>query len=89
MPSFRLWPSRIWRKPGTCTPPAANLPGLNHQTEPPATRTYHDLDYAAKTWPKAFRVVLKHVPGHDRVAEVMALGDNPRFVVTSLTLPTP
>ena len=53
----------------------------NHQTEPPATRTYHDLDYAAKTWPKAFRVVLK--------AEVMALGDNPRFVVTSLTLPTP
>jgi hypothetical protein len=53
----------------------------NHQTGPSATRTYHDLDYRAKTWPKAFRVVLK--------AEVMALGENPRFVVTSLTLPSP
>jgi hypothetical protein len=54
---------------------------LNRQPEPIATRTYHAVDYAAKTWPKAFRVVLK--------AEVMALGDNPRFVVTSLDLPTP
>jgi hypothetical protein len=52
-----------------------------HQPAPAATRTYHDLDYAAKTWPQPFRVVLK--------AEVMALGDNPRFVVTSLDLPTP
>ena len=52
----------------------------NRQTEPSATRTYHDLDYRAKTWPKPFRVVLK--------AEVMALGDNPRFVVTSLDLPS-
>jgi hypothetical protein len=52
----------------------------NGQTEPSATRTYHDLDYRAKTWPKPFRVVLK--------AEVMALGDNPRFVVTSLDLPS-
>jgi hypothetical protein len=51
------------------------------QPEPAATRTYHEVDYAAKTWPKPFRVVLK--------AEVMALGDNPRFVVTSLDLPTP
>ena len=54
---------------------------LNRLAEPDATRTYHDLDYSAKTWPKAFRVVLK--------AEVMALGDNPRFVVTSLDLPSP
>jgi hypothetical protein len=53
----------------------------HHQAEPSATRTYHDLDYRAKTWPHAFRVVLK--------AEVMALGDNPRFVVTSLDRPTP
>jgi hypothetical protein len=53
----------------------------NRQTEPSATRTDHDLDHRAKTWPKAFRVVLK--------AEVMALGDNPRFVVTSLNLPDP
>lgn len=48
---------------------------------PPATRTYHELDYAAGTWPQSFRVVLK--------AEVMTLGDNPRFVVTSLNQPTP
>ena len=54
---------------------------LNQLKEPDATRTYHDLEYSAKTWPKTFRVVLK--------AEVMALGDNPRFVVTSLDLPTP
>jgi hypothetical protein len=53
----------------------------NHQAEPSATRTYHHLDYRAKTWPKTFRVVLK--------AEVMALGDNPRFVVSSLDLPSP
>lgn len=51
------------------------------QPEPSATRTYHDLDYRAQSWPQAFRVVLK--------AEVMALGDNPRFVVTSLDLPSP
>lgn len=51
------------------------------QPEPAATRTYHEVDYAAKTWPQPFRVVLK--------AEVMALGDNPRFVVTSLDLPSP
>ena len=53
----------------------------HHQPVPPVTRTYHDLDYAAQTWPHPFRVVLK--------AEVMTLGDNPRFVVTSLDRPTP
>lgn len=53
----------------------------HNQPAPEATRTYHDLDYRAKTWPKAFRVVL--------TAEVMALGDNPRGVVTSLELPRP
>jgi hypothetical protein len=53
----------------------------NRQSAPGATRTYHDLEYRAKSWPQAFRVVLK--------AEVMALGDNPRYVVTSLDLPTP
>lgn len=51
-----------------------------NQTEPGTTRTYHDLAYQAKTWPKAFRVVLK--------AEVLTLGDNPRFVVTSLEQPS-
>ncbi len=45
------------------------------------TRTYHDVDYTAGSWPQSFRVILK--------AEVMSLGDNPRFVVTSLDQPTP
>lgn len=57
------------------------LARANHQAAPAATRTYHDLDYRAKSWPEAFRVVLK--------AEAMALGGNPRFVVTSLDLPGP
>jgi hypothetical protein len=48
---------------------------------PTPTRSYHELAYRADTWPQAFRVILK--------AEVMASGDNPRFVVTSLDLPTP
>ncbi len=48
---------------------------------PHATRTYHEVDYAAGSWPQSFRVVLK--------AEVMSLGENPRFVVTSLDQPTP
>jgi hypothetical protein len=53
----------------------------NGQAAPTATRSYHEVAYAAKTWPDRFRVVLK--------AEVMDLGDNPRFVVTSLDLPSP
>jgi hypothetical protein len=48
---------------------------------PTPTRTDHELAYRADSLPQAFRVILK--------AEVMALGDNPRFVVTSLDLPTP
>ena len=48
---------------------------------PTATRLYDDVDYQAGSWPKAYRVVVK--------AEVMDLGDNPRYVVTSLTDPTP
>ena len=51
------------------------------QPEPVHTRTYHELDYAAGSWPQPFRVVLK--------AEVMSGDDNPRFFVTSLRLPTP
>lgn len=49
--------------------------------EPSATRLYDEVAYQAGSWPKAYRVVVK--------AEVMALGDNPRYVVTSLTDPTP
>lgn len=45
--------------------------------EPPhSTRTYHDVDYAAGSWPQSFLTVMK--------AETMGLGDNPRFIVTSL-----
>ena len=44
------------------------------QPEPAHTRTDHEFDYAAGTWPQPFRVVLK--------AEVMRFDDNPRFVVT-------
>jgi hypothetical protein len=51
-----------------------------HHQSPP-TATSHELDYAVATWPPRCRVVLQ--------AEVMALGDHPRFVVTSLDLPAP
>jgi hypothetical protein len=44
-----------------------------------SVKLYDEFDYAAGSWHKLFRVVLK--------AEVMALGDNPRFVVTSMNLP--
>ncbi len=65
---------------------AANRRRLEHARRvgllpPTPTRTYHEIAYGADTWPQAFRVILK--------AEVMTLGDNPRFVVTSLNLPTP
>ena len=58
----------------------ANARRLGHP-EPAATRLYDDIDYRAASWPKTYRVVVK--------AEVMALGDNPRYVVTSLADPTP
>jgi len=58
----------------------ANARRLEHP-EPTATRLYDDIDYQAASWLKAYRVVVK--------AEVMALGDNPRYVVTSLTDPSP
>ncbi len=51
------------------------------QAEPAATRLYADIDYQAGSWSRGWRVVLK--------AEVMSLGDNPRFVVTSLVDPAP
>jgi len=39
-------------------------------------RHFHEVSYAAKSWPRERRVVVK--------AEVMTDGDNPRFVVTHL-----
>ena len=59
---------------------SANAQRLGN-AEPAATRLYDDIEYQAGSWPKAYRVVVK--------AEVMALGDNPRYVVTSLSDPTP
>lgn len=54
---------------------------MAQQKAPHSTRTFHDLEYRAGSWPAKFRVVLK--------AEVMNQGDNPRFVVTTLQDPTP
>jgi hypothetical protein len=45
------------------------------------TRLFGEFEYAAGSWPQPFRMIQK--------AEVMNLGDNPRFVVTSLDLPSP
>jgi hypothetical protein len=53
-----------------------------HRTRPPASsRLYAEFLYAAASWAQPWRVILK--------AEVMAAGDNPRFVVTSLADPPP
>lgn len=51
------------------------------ESPPPSTRLYEAFSYAAASWEQAWRVIVK--------AEVMAAGDNPRFVVTSLEAPTP
>ena len=42
---------------------------LAEQAPPQRSRTFHEIDYQARSWPQAFRTVLK--------AETMALGDNP------------
>ena len=53
-----------------------------HRTRPPASsRLYAEFPYAAASWAQPWRGILK--------AEVMAAGDNPRFVVTSLADPPP
>jgi Transposase DDE domain group 1 len=51
------------------------------QAPPASSRLYDAFPYAAQSWGRPWRVVLK--------AEVMSAGDNPRFVVTSLDAPTP
>jgi hypothetical protein len=43
---------------------------------PNAVRLFNEFAYKARSWPRAWRVLLK--------AEVMALGENTRFIVTSL-----
>jgi hypothetical protein len=53
-----------------------------YREQPPtSSRVYEDFAYAAASWTQPWRVIVK--------AEVMAAGDNPRFVVTSLEAPTP
>lgn len=48
---------------------------------PDSVKVYEEFTYAAATWHRPLRVVQK--------AEVMELGENPRFVVTSMEAPTP
>jgi hypothetical protein len=52
-----------------------------YQHPPASSRLYEEFCYAAASWSQPWRVIVQ--------AEVMAAGDNPRFVVTSLTAPTP
>jgi hypothetical protein len=53
-----------------------------HGERPPtSSRVYEEFAYAAAAWAQPWRVIVK--------AEVMAAGDNPRFVVTSLEAPPP
>ena len=48
---------------------------------PASSRMYDEFSYAATSWAQPWRVIVK--------AEVMAAGDNPRFVVTSVEAPPP
>jgi hypothetical protein len=57
------------------------LAQAHHASPPTSSRLYAEFAYGAASWPQPWRVILK--------AEVMAAGDNPRFVVTSLAAPTP
>jgi len=47
-----------------------------HAEDGQKSRHFGELSYAAKTWPKERRVIVK--------AEVMEQGENPRFVVTNM-----
>jgi len=48
----------------------------SQEVVPNALRLFGEFDYKARSWPRAWRVLMK--------AEVMALGENTRFIVTSL-----
>jgi hypothetical protein len=53
-----------------------------HGERPPtSSRVYEEFSSAAASWSQPWRVIVK--------AEVMAAGDHPRFIVTSLDAPTP
>jgi len=51
------------------------------EAQPTATKLYEEIEYQAGSWEKPYRVVMK--------AEVTPLGDNPRYIVTSLDDSTP
>src|SRR4029434_2017213 len=57
------------------------LAQAHHARPPGSIRLSADFTYCVASWAQPWRVILK--------AEVMASGDNPRFVVTSLAAPTP
>src|SRR5262249_37065769 len=52
-----------------------------HARPPDSSRLYAELAYGAASWAQPWRVLLQ--------AEVLASGDHPRFVVTSLVAPPP
>jgi hypothetical protein len=63
-----------------CRQPPAHA--LAYGEPPPSSsRVYEDFMSAAASWAQPWRGIVK--------AEVMAAGDNPRFVVPSLAVPTP
>jgi hypothetical protein len=57
------------------------LAQAHHARHPDSRRLYAECAYAAASWAQPWRVILK--------AEVLAAGDTPRFVVTSLAAPSP
>jgi hypothetical protein len=57
------------------------LAQAHHASPPDSSRLYAEFAYGAASWTPPWRALLK--------AEVMAAGDHPRFVVTSLAAPTP
>jgi hypothetical protein len=57
------------------------LAQAHHARPPDSSRLYAEFAYGAASWTQPWRGILK--------ADVMAAGDNPRFVVTSLAAPTP
>jgi hypothetical protein len=69
------------RRRGVCTSSGTALAHAHHARPPDSSRLYTEFAYGAESWAQPWRVILK--------AEVMASGDNPRFVVTSLAAPTP
>ena len=54
---------------------------INNQKRPSSSRITQEFEYAAGSWPLHSRVIV--------TLQIMDKGDNPRFVVTSKTKPTP